>query len=672
MPDTPKSTDYNCREHAETEKTLSNNRSKFHTFFSQNNFFNSSFPFHKNIMLPAIFLLLFLSFTWLSSHIFSENAHFEKFAESIFEKEISGNALNLHYSLAYPEKQGISRPRATLGTIPQDNEKAAAQCLDYEKKLKTFSTSKLSATNRLTLDLLLLYYHTEATLGDRYLLEEPLSPSLGIQAQLPVLLAEYAFYENQDITDYLNLLCSTGDYFQSILAFEQAKSDAGFFMCDETLDRIQEQCRAFIQNPDSNYMLEIFSQKLKNYGKLSSQDQEQLIRTHKQILQEKVLPAYQKLIEGLEQLRGTGKNTGGLANFSGGKEYYQYLLQSQVGIYLPVEKLEKRLTQQLSADSQELSLLLEKYPELFSLLEAKADLPGMEPEQIITTLETAISQDFPSTPSVDFEIRSVHKSMEEFLSPAFYLTPPMDTGAPNVIYINHGRQISNLELFTTLAHEGFPGHLYQTVYFGRQNPSHIRYLIDYSGYVEGWATYVESYAYGYAASYLSAAQGPAAEITDPPATAGLQASDIFSESTITPSLPGSVTAASQSTALSPEEASAYTRLSWLNRSVNLCIYSLLDVGIHYRGWTPTQAARFLNLFGIRDAHVTAEIYRYIAETPANYLKYYVGYLNFLDLKEEQQTLLGENFDLKAFHQQILSIGPVQFPVLRKYINEKIG
>lgn len=652
MPDTPKSTDFNRQKQAPTENVASNIKSKFHTIFSQNRFSKLPFPFHRNMRIPAailaLFLLLVLSFTWLSSHIFSENARFEKFAESIFEKEVSGNALNLHYSLAYPEKQGISRPRATLGTIPPDNEKAAAQCLDYEKKLKTFSASKLSSTNRLTLDLLLLYYHTEATLGDRYLLEEPLSPSLGIQAQLPVLLAEYAFYENQDITDYLNLLCSTGDYFQSILAFEQAKSDAGFFMCDETLDRIQEQCRAFIQNPDSNYMLEIFSQKLQNYGKLSSQDQEQLIRTHKQILQEKVLPAYQKLIEGLEQLRGTGKNTGGLANFSGGKEYYQYLLQSQVGIYLPVEKLEKRLTQQLSADSQELSLLLEKYPELLSLLEAKADLPGMEPEQIITTLETAISQDFPSTPSVDFEIRSVHKSMEEFLSPAFYLTPPMDTGAPNVIYINHGRQISNLELFTTLAHEGFPGHLYQTVYFGRQNPSHIRYLIDYSGYVEGWATYVESYAYGYAASYLSTSQGSATKITDPPATADLQASDTFSE------------------------ASAYTRLSWLNRSVNLCIYSLLDVGIHYRGWTPTQAARFLNLFGIRDAHVTAEIYRYIAETPANYLKYYVGYLNFLDLKEEQQTLLGENFDLKAFHQQILSIGPVQFPVLRKYINEALG
>ena len=577
----------------------------------------------------ALFLLLVLPFTWLSSHIFSENARFEKFAESIFEKEVSGNALNLHYSLAYPEKQGISRPRATLGTIPPDNEKAAAQCLDYEKKLKTFSASKLSSTNRLTLDLLLLYYHTEATLGDRYLLEEPLSPSLGIQAQLPVLLAEYAFYENQDITDYLNLLCSTGDYFQSILAFEQAKSDAGFFMCDETLERIQNQCRAFIQNPDSNYMLEIFSQKLKTYGKLSEKDQEQLNLTHKQILKEKVLPAYQMLIEGLEQLRGTGKNTGGLVNFSGGKEYYQYLLKSQVGIYIPVEKLEKRLTQQLSTDSQEISELLKQHPQLLTLLNEKTDLSDMEPTRILELLEKNIRQDFPSTASVDFEIRSVHKSMEEFLSPAFYLTPPMDTGTPNVIYINHGRQISNLELFTTLAHEGFPGHLYQTVYFGRQSPSHIRYLIDYSGYVEGWATYVESYAYDYAADYLSAGT------------------------------------------LSSQEASACTRLSWLNRSVNLCIYSLLDVGIHYHGWTPAQAARFLKLFGIRDAAVTAEIYRYITETPANYLKYYVGYLNFLDLKEEQQSLLGENFDLKSFHQKILEIGPVQFPVLRKYMNEKL-
>lgn len=587
----------------------------------------------KSALFSRIILVAFpiicLTFSLLFIRVFSENARFEKFTTTIFEKEVSGSALTLHYSLANPEKQGIPRPRATLGTIRTDNSKAIAQCQEYERRLKAFSPAKLTTVNRLTLDLLLLYYHTEASLDDNYLLEEPISPSLGIQAQLPVLLAEYPFYEDQDITDYLNLLCSIDEYFQSILTFEQAKSDAGFFMCDETLDRIQAQCRSFIQDPDSNYMLEIFSQKLKDYGRLSQKAQKQLIRTHRQLLLEKVLPAYQKLSDGLEQLRGTGRNTGGLAGFSGGKEYYQYLLQSQVGIYMPVEKLESRLTQQLSADSREISELLEKYPGLLTRLNENPDLPDMAPEQILKLLEKDIQQDFPDTASVDFQIRSVHKSMEEFLSPAFYLTPPADTGTPNVIYINHGRKISNLELFTTLAHEGFPGHLYQTVYFGRQNPSHIRYLIDHSGYVEGWATYAESYAYDYAADYLSSGQ------------------------------------------TASREDAAFARLCWLNRSVNLCIYSLMDTGIHYRGWTPAQSARFLKLFGIRDASVTAEIYRYITETPANYLKYYAGYLNFLDLKEEQQALLGKNFDLKAFHQQLLTIGPVQFPVLQKYISEKL-
>ena len=160
--------------------------------------------------------------------------------------------------------------------------------------------------------------------------------------------------------------------------------------------------------------------------------------------------------------------------------------------------------------------------------------------------------------------------------------------------------------------------------------------MNFLGYVEGWATYAESLAYQYAAKYLSGR-----------------------------------TAGNSAAPLSAEEAAAYTRLSWLNRSINLCIYSLLDIGIHYQSWTSAQAARFLNRFGIRDAHVTAEIYRYITETPANYLKYYAGYLNFLDLKEEQQILLGEKFDLNAFHQQILTIGPVQFPVLRKYMNENV-
>ena len=569
------------------------------------------------------FVLIFgISIGYLTNHVFSENGKFESFTEEIFKNEVSGSTLTLHYALANPEKQGITRSRATLGTVFSDINESQKLCQQYEDKLKSFSYSRLSRENRLTLDMLLLYFHTQNFLGDNYFLEEPLGPSLGIQAQLPVLLAEYAFYKDQDITDYLNLLSDVDSYFKSILEFEQQKAQAGYFMSDATLDRILKQCSDFIKDPESNYMLEIFQQKLEDYGKPSEADQQILIDKHKEILLNKVIPAYQMLMDGLEKLRGTGTNDRGLAYFEGGKDYYQYLLQSTAGIYAPVKQLEQRLTSQLLADSKEISLMLREQPSLLTKLTGGVDLPDMEPESIVKSLQTQISEDFPETEAASYEIRYVHKSMEKYLSPAFYLTPPLDTGSPNVIYINQDGRSSNLELFTTLAHEGFPGHLYQTVFFGRQNPSHIRYLIDTSGYVEGWATYVESYAYRYAAKYVD-----------------------------------------------DEAATDVTRLAWLNRSVNLCIYSLLDIGIHYRGWTQEKAAEFLNVFGIRSASVVSEIYRYIVETPVNYVKYYLGCLNFMDLRDNQKELLGDDFDLKDFHRKILEIGPVQFPVLEKYMQE---
>lgn len=145
-------------------------------------------------------------------------------------------------------KAGIRRKTASLGTVPTDMQNTYKVCQQYEDKLKAFRYSHLSTENQMTLDSMLLYYHTEKSLGDNYLLQEPLGPSLGIQAQLPVLLAEYAFYEDRDISDYLNLLTTIRPYFQSIIKFEQKKSQAGFFMSDATLDRILAQCSAFIRN----------------------------------------------------------------------------------------------------------------------------------------------------------------------------------------------------------------------------------------------------------------------------------------------------------------------------------------------------------------------------------------------------------------------------------------
>ena len=612
----------------------------------------------KKILTLCLVFFLGIGMGYVSEHGLSENSRFESFTENLFRAEVSANTLTLHYALADPASQGIKKSAVSLGTVSSDAasaEETARLCQNYEKQLKNFHYSRLSKDNQLTLDMLLLYFHTRASLGKNYILDEPLGPSLGIQAQLPVLLAEYAFYTKEDISDYLKLLGTIKPYFQSILDFEKEKISSGCFMSNTTLDRILKQCSSFIQNPDSNYMDDIFAQKLKTFSnpKLSQKDQEELCTYHHKLIIQQVIPAYQELVSGLKTLRGSGKNSRGLAYFEGGRAYYLYLLQSQTGTYVPVKKIEQRLSAQLLKDYEEIQTLLKSDPSLASSLSQYSTAITLTPSQMLEKLPSLMAGDFPELKNTTYELRSVHESMKSFLSPAFYLTPPVDTGSPNVIYINNSGRSTSLELFGTLAHEGFPGHLYQTVSFSRSKPANIRYLITSSGYVEGWATYVESYAYQYAASLMTNLSRNSAS------------SDFHDSDTS-----GTSDTSGRSSISNMSSASNATRLAWLNRSMNLCIYSLIDIGIHYRGWEQARVAAFLKAFGITNASAASEIYQYIVETPGNYLKYYWGYLNFLDLKKSCQNSMGADFDLKKFHRNIMEIGPVQFPVLEKYLKQE--
>ena len=173
-----------------------------------------------------------------------------------------------------------------------------------------------------------------------------------------------------------------------------------------------------------------------------------------------------------------------------------------------------------------------------------------------------------------------------------------------------------LTLFTTLAHEGFPGHLYQTVYYAGTNPDPIRSMFGFGGYVEGWATYAEMCSY-----YLAP--------------------------------------------LTKEQATILQK----NGSIILGLYTLADIGIHYEGWSRMDAAGFFSNYGIKDIEVVNRIYDLIIGSPGNYLKYYIGYLEFLELKKEYAAEEGSHFSQKEFHEKVLDVGPAPFELVKKYMGK---
>lgn len=548
-------------------------------------------------------------------------AAFDAYVDTLFKEDVAENTINLHYTLAHPENFGITDYEISLGSYGADDFKENARELEEMKdRLLRFNRKNLSKEQRLTYDILLDYVETELSVKDLTLYTEVLGPTTGYQSQLPVVLAEYTFRTRRDIEDYLSLLSQMDEMAGQIIAFEEEKAQAGLFMSDYAADAIITQCEDFISEPEGNYMIDVFNDKINAFEGLTEEEKEGYRKENHDLVTGEVVKAYRTLIDGLRALKGSGKNELGICYYEDGKAYYEYLLRSGTGSDVSVKKQKKRIERYIKDYYQMLYHALGENPEIYEDIMAY-QFPDMEPEEILEDLKGKIGEDFPDPPKVGYTVKYVHPSMEENMSPAFYLTTPVDDIQNNLIYINQkqtgAEAEGKMELYTTLAHEGYPGHLYQNAYTASGNLPLIRNLFSFTGYAEGWATYVEfEYAYDYAGA----------------------------DETLADLLAG-------------------------NEACLLGLMAYIDIGIHYDGWDREDVAEYLADFGVEDQDATDEIFDYVVEEPGSYLSYFIGYLEFLDLREMAKEELGDAFDVKQFHDFILRTGPAPFYIIEDYMEE---
>lgn len=538
---------------------------------------------------------------------------FKAFTSELFLSNVSSNTLTLHYTLADPEAAGITGAPVSFGDYSADARKRSAAALENAlETLSSFPKEELSSSSRLTCDILLVQLQNELALCRYPYYEEILSPLLGTQAQLPILLAEYSFASREDIETYLALLEQLDSYYESLLAYEQEKAEAGLFMWEETAEAVIDQCRDFISDPGSHFLLTSFKERLDQADFLSEEEKTAYLETNRARVTGHVLPAYERLADGLEELKTCGTNPYGLCFYPEGTGYYKALVDCVIGSGRSMTEIRNLIDEQLLSDARLMAGIIGRRPELLTRLSRQIE--SQSPEDILAALQEDIREDFPAVSSASCTVKYVAPSLEKYLSPAFYLTPPLDQMSNHVIYINQASDYDNLTLFTTLAHEGWPGHLYQTLYENSLKLDPVRSIFYFGGYVEGWATYAERYAYRY-------------------------------------------------TSLDPDCADLLAANSFLL----LGLYARSDVGIHYDGWKPEDLADYFSSFGITDDTVLNSIYQAIVQNPADYLKYYLGAVEILELKKEAEEAFGEHFAVKDFHEFILSIGPAPFSVIWDYL-----
>lgn len=572
------------------------------------------------LILPCCLLVILISFLsgnafWSSLHAESSDRQFRTFTRSLFQTEVSANTISLHYTLRSPSDYGIADIPATYGSLSSDPVAAKASVRNVLSSLQEFDPGTLSSENALTFKILDTYLKNASTGTDYLLYQEPLGPVSGIHTQLPVLLSEYSFYDTQDAETYLALLKETPSYFDSVIRFEQKKAASGLFMPDYQADSVLDTCQSFIDMGKENYLVSTFNERIASLDLLPENKKDSFQKENMKLVTEEIYPAYQNLITAIKSLKGKGMNEQGLSHFPYGKKYYEYLVRQTTGCNESISRLRLMTRAQILEDLSAMQKIL--FPADAALTQASV-LEQTSPDSMLDDLRSKITDTFPEIPDVDFQVKYVPESMQDYLSPAFYMIPAIDNLTENVIYINNGQTTSGLNLYTTLAHEGYPGHLYQTVYFSASEPDPIRSILDFGGYVEGWATYAEMMSY-----YLAP--------------------------------------------LPKTEASLLQK----NNSVILGLYALADMGIHYDGWSVTDTVRFFSDYGINDPNAVQSVYKLIIGSPANYLKYYIGYLKFYELKKEMADALGNQFSQKEFHRAVLDVGPAPFEIVYDEVEKNL-
>lgn len=549
-----------------------------------------------------------------------DNEDFNEYIDGLFRDLASQDTLTLHTLLEHPSDYGIDDYDITLGRTDIDTLDDTSDITQCITELEAFDRASLSRKQTVTYDYLMSYLNTRLCYSDLDIYGTDLTPTIGIQIQLPLIFSEYSFIERKDIDEYLELVADVKGYCDNLIEYEKLRAAKGYTLEDSLLNEVINSCESVVssinqsETSGNRLFIDDFNSRIDGLDFLSEDDRNNYKKRNLDVVHESVIPGYQILIDGLTSILGTNRYSGGLCNYPDGQRYYEGILEQTLGWNKSVDEYYSLLENYMRNYMVVMRKLLQKDSSLIDKFSSyKFSLTA--PADIIEDLKKRITDDYPLLDDVDYNIKYVSDALTDYASPAMYFMPQIDNPDINSIYINSAGT-DNSDLYPTLAHEGYPGHLYQTQYFLKCNPCSLRSIIKPGGYVEGWASYVEVHSYEY-----------------------------------------------------NDNSYELNTLAQCNYATILCLHACGDIGVNYYGWDEARLSSFLSNWGFDSPDTAHSMYTALIANPGNYCKYVLGFIGFEELKKQAIKDLGDDFSLKEFHRYILETGPVQFDILFSNLKE---
>ncbi len=496
-------------------------------------------------------------------------------------------------------------------------------------RLAEIDAAGLSDQEKISRDLLLRRLTEDQEAAEFKTWEMPVNQMGGIQTTYPQLVASLSFTTVKDYDDWIARL------HQIPKAFDQVTANMAIGIEDHRvppqylLAKVLAQVREMAaQKPEDSPL----ALPLKKFpAGIAPADQERIKTDMLDAIARDVLPAYLRFARFLEvSYVPAGRADPGISSLADGAKYYQFLIRRTTTTDLTADQIHQIGLDEVKRDETEMLAIAQKlgFQDLKSFQASLKSNPKLHPASreallatvngYLTPMQARLPQLFGTLPKAKFEVVPVPDYLEKTSAPAYYESGAPDGSRPGRLFIDtYNATDRNLYQVEDLSyHEGLPGHHLQiSIAQELEGIPTFRKYQGYTAYVEGWGLYSERLG--------------------------------------------------KDVGLYQDPYSDYGRLEgdiW--RAIRLVV----DTGVHSQHWTREQMVQYFHDHSnIDDTSIQAEVDRYIA-WPSQALAYKVGQLKILELRDRAKKALGDKFDLRAFHDQVLDAGALPLDVLSDRID----
>ena len=531
-------------------------------------------------------------------------------------REGKEDIISMVFDLEDPTQYDLEWPEDGIKPWSHDNDDASHEFDVYVMdSLKEIDFDSLSLEDQLLYETLMRDYQLSLDMNGMDYYISSMNSLTGENVELPIVFATLGFDDQGDVERYLKMLEDVKPYMESVFVYEKERAEKGWSRPDDILDDLIGSLKAVYENHEGNYMYTTFEDRI-NEMNLDDATKKDLIAKNKEILDNSFFPAYEDMAKNMETLRGTAQTTGKICEMEGGKEFYEKYFQLRSGTNLTIAEAKEYLEDEIYKIYQDFYMkylqLTPEQQEEFMSEENNYTTGSFESD--IEFCKEEIKADFPDIGDVKYFVYHLPKEMSENFSPAAYMSTPIDDINKNVLMINDNSDGLG-DMLPTVAHEAFPGHLFEAVY-------HMQHMNNFyqkggtTAYKEGWSTYSEDYIMKFTDYDL----------------------DVY------------------------EARNAYLGL------LNYQLQAYLDICVHYDGWGRQEVVNYSNtLFPGGGEEIADFFYDRILEIPCYVTPYCFGNMNCKKIINDAVAQYGNSYSMKEIHAAYLDMGPSSFDILEKYM-----